>query len=262
MKFLWSRINKRWLFWAIIIGIIINLLQFLPLNLILSIYPEDSPYTRWLGIDPFTIFPKIFYLLLPLIASLPASILLKEDLNSGLLFKIKLQRPIRKVICSYASLAFCMGAIVIAIPLIINFLSWFMIVPNIKPDNLINYNIRVASFNTMFVALYYSHPFVHALIAICFASFWGGLFAMQVTSTSIWIKNQFVAVCSGLILQILIFLLNSVFYLPDFVSYSPIDFLRESAPSNVSLGVTISVTLTMIIFCIVMFLIDEKRLTS
>ncbi|MFK5261403.1 hypothetical protein ACI3PM_18000, partial [Lactiplantibacillus plantarum] len=52
----------------------------------------------------------------------------------------------------------------------------------------------------------------------------------------------FVALSTGLIVQIAILMLNSLLMLPDLVSFSPADFLHEMAPNtNISLPVTGSI---------------------
>ncbi|CAM3136441.1 hypothetical protein SAMN04487792_1397 [Lactobacillus bombicola] len=154
MNVLWSRLAKRWLILAIIIALIISFLQFVTLT---KIPIEDSPYTRWLSIDSFNFAPIVFFILLPIFSSLPASIMLKEDYDSGLLYKWKLQKSIKQVLFDYIKIAFITGFIVTALALSANLFSWFMILPNIKPDNLLNKNILVINFNTLFVSLYYTH---------------------------------------------------------------------------------------------------------
>ncbi|MCO6527220.1 MAG: hypothetical protein J6565_00140 [Lactobacillus sp.] len=260
MNVLWSRLAKRWLILAIIIALIISFLQFVTLT---KIPIEDSPYTRWLSIDSFNFAPIVFFILLPIFSSLPASIMLKEDYDSGLLYKWKLQKSIKQVLFDYIKIAFITGFIVTALALSANLFSWFMILPNIKPDNLLNKNILVINFNTLFVSLYYTHPFIHAILSIIFAAFWSGLFAVFVTVTSLWVKNKFAAACSGLVLQIVLLLFNNLFKLPNLVSYAPADFLHETAPTtNISLPVTMIVTLLLMIYCGVMFYIDQKKLIN
>ena len=219
--------------------------------------PMDSPYTRWLSIDPFNFSPIIFFILLPLIASIPAASLLKEDADSGLLAKVKLCFPVQKVIRSYVGLAFLTGFILVALVLSLNLLFYFMMLPNIRPDNLLNSNILLTNQNTLFVSLYYANP----LISILFASFWGGLFAVFVMVTSLWIKHVFVALSTGLIVQIAILMLNSLIMLPDLVSFSPADFLHEMAPNtNISLPFTGLATLMLLTYCLAFARIGVKRL--
>ena len=151
----------------------------------------------------------------------------------------------------------------LSIALLINFLFYFTIFPNIRPDNLLNRNILLINQNTMLVGLYYAHPLLHAAISILFASLWGGLFSVFVMVTSVWIKNSFVALSTGLCVQILVLMLNSFLTLPSLASYSPADFLHELSPNaNINLTVTGIVTLLMIIYCISLAQIGEKRLVS
>ena len=259
MSFQWLRLPRKRLLLAMSVAFAISALQMI--QVLGPIPPMDSPYTRWLSIDPFNFSPIIFFILLPLIASIPAASLLKEDADSGLLAKVKLCFPVQKVIRSYVGLAFLTGFILVALVLALNLLFYFMMLPNIRPDNLLNSNILLTNQNTLFVSLYYANPLLHALISILFASFWGGLFAVFVMVTSLWIKHVFVALSTGLIVQIAILMLNSLLMLPDLVSFSPADFLHEMAPNtNISLPVTGLATLTLLTYCLVFARIGVKRL--
>lgn len=115
----------------------------------------------------------------------------------------------------------------------------------------------------MLVGLYYAHPLLHAAISILFASLWGGLFSVFVMVTSVWIKNSFVALSIGLVVQVAILMLNHLVGLPNLVSFSPADFLHELSPdANVSLTVTGIVTMLMLIYCAALAQIGEKHLVS
>ena len=260
MKFLWSRLNKLWLFLALVIGISISFLQCI-VSATKNIPATNSPYTMWISIDGFTFVPTIFFILLPLIASLPASTLLKEDFTNGYFYKLKMGKSIKQILATYLGIAFMTGFIVIAVPLLFNFLSWFMILPNIKPDNLLNINIGARNFTMLFVSLYYSHPFIHAILSIMFSSFWGGLFSVFAMVTSLWIKNKFAAMCTGLVLQIVLLLMNATIHLPYFISYSPADFLRE-LPGTANIYVVVFMTAILLLYCMIMFHLDEKRLAE
>lgn len=258
MAFLWLRLPKKRVVLAVVIALSICALQMI--QLLKPIPAGNSPYTRWLSIDPFSFLPIIFFILLPLIASIPAGTLLKNDVDSGLFAKVKLQSPLQKVMWSYIGIAFLTGFAIIALALLLNLAFYFTVLPNIKPDNLLNSNILLINQNTMLVSLYYAHPLLHAAISILFTSTWAGLFSVFVTVTAIWIKNAFVAMSLGLVVQIVVLMLNSFIKLPNSVSYSPADFLHEMAPTNVSLAVTGIVTLLMLIYCIVFSQIGVKHL--
>jgi len=260
MKFLWSRLNKSWLLLALFVGLSLSFLQII--NGVSRVTPFDSPYTKWLGIDPFTFLPIVFFILLPLIASIPASVLLKDDFTNGLFYKLKMEKSVKHILYEYVNFSFIAGFFVIAVSLLVNFITWFMILLNIRPDNLLNKNIAALNLDVLFVSLYYAHPFIHGILSILFASAWSGIFSVIVTVSSLWLKNRFVAMCSGLILQIGVMLINKILPLANFISYSPADFLREEANSNVSLLVVGIVTMIAVLYCMIMFHLDEKRLVE
>ncbi|NVY96760.1 hypothetical protein HU830_06275 [Lactobacillus sp. DCY120] len=255
---MWLRLPKKSLFLAIILGLVLAGCQLLQLrNPIPAI---ESPYTRWLAVDPFNFSPIIFFLLLPLIASLPAGILLKADHDRGLLNQLRLHWSQRKILVNYFSLAFITGFLVILLPLVLNFITYFLFLPNIQPDNLLNINILLTNLTTMFAPYYYSHAFFHAFFYLLFASLWGGLFAVFVSGLSLWIKNRFVAFSASLIVQIAVFVLNNLIRLPNLVSYSPADFLHELSPmTNVSLEASFSATLIMLVCCGILFWKGGRR---
>ena len=158
MSLLWSRLNKRWFVAAIAVGMAVGLGQII-VNCYTGMANIDSPYTRWLSINTDSSATTIFFILLPFLASIPAGNMLKEDLDSGLFNKFKLQVPVARLIMQYAAMAFMTGFVTIMIPLLLNLLGYLLILPNFKPDNLLNINIGVFNFNTMLVSLYYSASF-------------------------------------------------------------------------------------------------------
>ena len=241
MKYILSRLPKRQIYLSLLIGIAISLSQFINMSRIDSL---DSPYTRWLGVDSFGYSAILFYLLLPIIAAIPAAVLLKKDINSGFIYKLRHTYSRNKIFLLYTGVSFITGMIVTAVPLLLNLFIWFMLAPNNLPDNLLNINVLIFNKNTLLVSLYYSHPLLHSFLAIIFASLWGGIFALFSMGVSLKVKNIFVGLSSSLILQIIILVLNTIVKLPNYVSYSPSDFLHQTSPSSsVNGGVTLLMTI-------------------
>lgn len=240
MAFFKARLSKKMILLALSIGFLISICHlaqvFLNPMTRDNIFAE-SPYTKWISIDPFSFTSVSLFILIPLIASIPAATLLRQDINNHFFKQLTIRKALPTILKQYALTAFLTGALTIAIILLANFLSLFLILPNVKPDDIINNNLLITSRNTLLVALYYQHPFVHALLSIVVTSLWGGLFALFTFAASLLIKNNFVALCSSLFLQIILFILNSFIRLPNQISLSPMDFLRESASANINLAV-------------------------
>lgn len=263
MRFYVNRINKSSIVLALGIGVLIIIFQIIqtitPALLENNVF-QDSPYTKWIGIDPFNMASTLFFMVIPLLATIPASNLLRQDLNSGFFYQIKIRRNLRNILFGYGSLAFVMGFLVILLPLLINLLIYFMLLPNVQPDNLLNNNLLVFNQNTLLVTLYYQHPFVHATLSILFASFWGGLFATFTVGISMWIKNSFVVLAAGFFVEITLLILNAFLRLPGMLSYVPSDFIKEtSTASNINMTVAIGMTIFGVIISGVLFSIGKRK---
>lgn len=257
MKFILNRISKKWILFSLILSIGLSLVQIV---FSAPIIKEDTVYTKWLGIDPFSFVAIIFYIVLPLIASIPAATLLKQDRDSGLIAKLQLVWSNQKIVFVYAIIAFITGFIVIFAGLLVNLLGWFLLVPNIKPDNLINVNILIVKQNTLFVDLYYLHPLLYTLLSIIWASIWGGVFAVFTMGISFFIKNLFAALCGGLMLQIFLMILNKIIALPNLISYSPVDLAQlSSSTANLDLKITLIIFILISVINLILLMIGEKK---
>lgn len=260
MNFVLNRISKKWILISLLLGILISIMQII---FSLPVVKEDTVYTKWLEIDPFSFVTIIFYIILPFLASIPAATIFKQDHDNGFLAKLQLTWSNKKIVLNYAFIAFIIGFLVIFLSLITNLLGWFLLVPNIKPDNLINNNLLIISQNTLFVNLYYLHPLLYALLSILWAAIWGGLFSMFTMGASLFIKNLFAALSAGLMLQIFLLIMNKIFILPNLVSYSPVDLAQlSSATANLDLNVTIEVLIVISVIDLILLKVGEKKLVD
>ncbi len=261
-NYLKHRIIKRSVLISLIIGAILSGLQIIqgliPIVKYGNIFLE-SPYTRWLSIDPFTFGPIMFFILLPLMASIPAATILKEDLTSGLLLQIKTRIGLNRLLLGYGLAALIGGFLVVAIPLLTNFLTYFLFLPNIRPDFLINENLMIIHENTMFVDLFYSHPLIHGLLSILFTSLWGGLFSVLTTSISLWIKSKFLMLFSSMIFQTFLLIGNLFIKLPHQISYVPFDFLKETASSPIDIRIVILTTVIVSFTTFLLLIIGRNK---
>lgn len=252
-SFLKERIPKNTLIFSIILGLLISLIQIY--QQVHGYSPQDnvfgdSPYTLWLSVDPFNFSPMVFFILVPLLASISTATLLRSDINNRFIIQLKIRRKISQIVKSYALLSFFTGFIAIIVPLLINFSLMFLFFPNINPDPLINSNLAVMNQNTLFVSMYYTHPFIHAILSIIFASFWGGLFALFTFVSTFFIKNVFVGLCSSFFLQIFLLILNFILKLPNDVSYVPMNFIRVTNSANVNIFVVLISSILMFFYCL------------
>ncbi|VDG19046.1 hypothetical protein [Lactobacillus paraplantarum] [Lactiplantibacillus mudanjiangensis] len=246
MKLILQRIDYRivtlYFFIALILPIV-QVIQSLNRRLLVSNTFFDSPYTKWIGIDSFHFSSTAFYLILPLLAALPVSTLIRKDLESGFLAQLQLRLSVKSVFKSYLFVTALLGAAIIVIPLLVNFLLYFLLIPNIHPDNLLNSNILVINRNTLLVGLFFQHPFMHVLLSIIFAGFWGAMFAIFCLGWSLLINNRFVAMTAGFVLQLAILLVHGMTDLS--VTFVPMYFVTETSQNDIQLWVVLLMTMLM-----------------
>lgn len=255
------RISKKSILFALTLSSLLVIVQIFK-NLKYFIFPIhffESPYTRWFSIDPFSFSSVVFFIILPIIASIPASSILKEDIISGLINKVLHNHSIPKIISIYSLTSFVLGFVVIAIPLLTNLLFYFTIFPNIKPNAILNENLLIISQNTQLAETYFNHPLFHALIFIFFAAFWGGLFAALNCILSLYFKNKLLSIFAAQFLQLLILALNLFIKLPNIVSYSPADFVKETASANVDVLVSLTVSFVFVFLTITLGIIGRYK---
>lgn len=224
---------------------IIQIFQSLNKRLLVSNTFFDSPYTKWIGIDSFHFSATAFYLLLPLLAALPVSTLIRKDLEIGFFAQLQVRIGMRAVFKSYFWCAVTMGAVIVMIPLLINLAGYFLLLPDSHPDHLLNNNILVINRNTLLVSLYYQHPLMHALLSILFAGFWGSLFSVFCLGWSLLISNRFVALTMGFILQLGMILFQGMTDLA--ATFVPMYFVTETSQNDLQVGLVILITSIMIV---------------
>lgn len=247
MGMVWRRLNKRFVGLMFVGPVILVLIQ-----LFQGLYgrvgggPDpffNSPFTLWLGIDPFGEVSQGYFFILPLFAALPAATLLQRDRQTGFLMQLRTRLPQRQILVGYLGWSAVLGGLAVAGPLLLNLTGYLLMLPSLRPDNLLHSNLGLFSFNTIAIGFYYAHPLVHALLAISVAFLWGSLFALLVTTVGFFTDYRFVAVSVGMVLQIGLLLVQPV--IGQDSSLSPAQFLKEASAADVTWQVVLMMTVAM-----------------
>ncbi|MFC6295382.1 hypothetical protein ACFQH1_09230 [Lactiplantibacillus daoliensis] len=263
MSHIWYRFDKKSIAIAMLIAMILPAIQFYQRLTIAARVDNrfwDSPFTLWMGVDNFSFSTVTYYLLVPLIAALPVATVVRRDLDNGFLTQLRIKGTLKVVLRSYLTWSFILGGLVVAVPLLINLISLALVYPSVFPDNLLNQNILVINRDTLLVSLYYNHPWLHSFLSLLVVFFWGGLFAMFTTTMSLLLKNRFLALSSGLLLQLFLMLIQEFGILK--ASIAPIDFIKQSASSNIDLVITLEVTLAIVIVILILWQRGVTRIVN
>ncbi|MCI5760525.1 MAG: hypothetical protein MR218_10825 [Eubacterium sp.] len=171
----------------------------------LLLYPLLEPYyASFYNIMMDLMNPEgyVYYLLLPVIATMPFSASFYLDRRSG--YKMQVcQRTSQSQYLNAKYLAcFLSGGAAVAIPLVVNYLFALMILPNIMPSAAMGTNTLSAQI--LFSNVYFIRPELYLLLYLAIDFLMGGLYACFGLFLSFFIRNAFVIWSAGFLIQLLI----------------------------------------------------------
>lgn len=190
---------------AVLIGFIIVVIQTTDstliyannLTLIEGLYPQ-SVFNSYIGLSLSSVWPYVFYMIFPLIASLPYASSYLSDVKSGYVKTIFIKT--KKVYYFSAKLfaVFLSGGTAVLLPLLFNLWMTALCVPSVIPDISTGF---FAIFGDCFAAdLYYTHPFIYILIYDLIIFVTSGVLACTALAFSHFIKYKYVVTLSPFLL--------------------------------------------------------------
>ena len=205
-------------------------------------YPDENPwlavstlYRYWICDDGTSVAPDIFYVLLPLTASLTFGWSYSYESRSGYVRNVLTRtKSIYYFISKYIAV-FLAGSMTALIPLILNVITVGSFIPAVKPDAYYSYGyIRLAG--TMFSRLYFTHPVLYLAAMIIQSSIFAGLFSLMSLTLSFFIKNRFAVTTVPFMLLLAANYLTGMFMenLSSIGELSPLKFLH-AATGNIIL---------------------------
>lgn len=147
-------------------------------------------FNKWIGQDYVAMATSLFYLLLPILAVLPYAWSYYSERKSGYMKQIITREHRSTYFVSKYIVTFISGAIVILIPMMLNFMLVSAFIPAASPD--VNYQIYYSMpVGSMGSELFYEHPYLFVLFRLLLAGLFAGLTAGCVIALSFFIRNRF-----------------------------------------------------------------------
>lgn len=197
-----------------------------------GLYYPLTVFYGWIGANTITWQQYLYFLLFPLLASLPYGVSLFEDRKNGFIKNILTKCRKRDYYRAKYISVFLTGGFVVVIPLIFNLLVCMMFLPTICPEITTN-NYSVTS-QTMFASIFYSYPLLYLSIYLVIDFIFGGLLATISLLVCDMTEYKFVVEAAPLFVYIFIF---SLFDLLGRYELCPLYFLNPSFPRSSTIGV-------------------------
>lgn len=194
-------INKLFIF-AVLAGSIITIshviFNVIPMTEFLDDYLNyDKPmmdvhgvFNKWIGGQSFTMQPFLYYLLLPILVTIPFADSFFTDKKSCYIDNIFIRTNKKNYYFSKLIAVFFSAGIVILIPLLINLMLTAMILPSINPQ--ISGGTFPIVANSMWAELFYTHPYIYVFGYLLIDFIFAGLIASISLVVSFWAEHRFI----------------------------------------------------------------------
>ena len=191
--FYYRMMRKKSMYTAFAAGIVLSVLYIVTNVLPYADYRyHQSPYTLWIGSFNSSVFAELFFLLMPILAAMPAADIYLTDRKSGYLDNIVSRGRKKSYFCCLFITNYAAGAMCFIIPAVINIICSFCILPDIHPDIIVNESSVVTMYGTetLFPELYYTHPLAHMALYLVTGSVIAGMYASLALASGFFIKNS------------------------------------------------------------------------
>lgn len=181
-----------------------------------------SLYNRWIGQEWVSVASSLFFLLCPLITTIPYSWSYCFEKKSGYINNIYIRANRRRYVNVKYIVTFVSGALCTLIPVVVNVVIVSAFVPAVKPDIFydIYYNMPVSNVLSQF---FYTAPLFCLLLKVMIISLFSGCYAVMGQATGFIIRNKYVAVLLPFVFMMLFNYVANVF--SPITELSPIQYL-------------------------------------
>lgn len=198
-------------------------------------YPE-SLFNTWMGGTPYSLWPTLYFFLLPLLVCLPHADSLYADVKGGLAANVVVRAGAAPYFQAKALAVFLTAGAVGVLPQLANLLGTALLVPVLKPEP------AAGTFfvgpDAMLADVFYSMPWLYIafFLVLCFAVC--GIVACSCLAFAYAMSNRFmVLVAPFLVSAIAFFALSSV----GLAGYSPMNLVNPAQAYAVGLPAVVAV---------------------
>lgn len=244
---------------SLIVGAVISVLHgltdVLPLVKWLDEWKGDpfsaphSAYRHWIGMDLSTVWPVLLFMVLPLLAALPAAENHWRDKNSGYWNQIRLRCEIWQDKLAKAGAVFVSAFLVTVFPLMMDFLLTSAVLPCIAPEPASG--MYAITDRSMFGAWFYQVPAFYIGGYILFDGIFIAAWTTLALTLSRWLNQGFQVLMAPFLLYLMIYFIG---IWSDTSSIAPMAFLLPFQPvANIPPGMPYEILAGLLVLLLVCY---------
>jgi len=185
-------------------------------------------YSLWIGGNVSTMPSYLFFLIIPLLASLPYGDSFFTDVKGGYIQNVCIRSNRKDYYRAKYVSAFISGGSAVSIPLVLNFFLCALLLPALRPEVASGTNAIHES--STFPYLYFSMPLLYVAVYVLIIFLFSGLFSALSLLSSYYVGYRFLVLISPFIVYLF---LMSLFGLLTMENWQPNNFLHPAYYGNV-----------------------------
>ena len=244
---------------SLIVGAAISVLHYLtdvlPLVKWLDEWKGDpfaaphSAYRHWIGMDLSTVWPVLLFMILPLLAALPAAENHWWDQNSGYWNQIRLRCPIWQDKLAKTGAVLVSAFLVTVFPLMVDFLLTSSVLPCIAPEPASG--MYAITDRSMFGAWFYRAPTLYIAGYILFDGVFIAAWTTLALTFSRWLNQRFQVLLAPFLLYLIIYFIG---IWSDMYGIAPMAFLLPFQPvANMPPGIPCAILAGLLVLLLVCY---------
>ena len=209
-------------------------------------FPILSPHSAvetWMAGSPSNLEGFIFFLILPILASLPFGTSYFEDCKEGVIKNIYMRTKREDYLKAKYAAAFLSGGIAVLVPLIFNLMCSLVLLPNLAPLSTMGDNILTPLM--LFYKIFFAHPMIYTTFFLVVQFLMAGIWACVCLSVSFLSDYKIVVLIFPFFVQLILHVICTI---TNHIDYSSVYWVQPGHGivawwiPVVSMGIGIPVT--------------------
>lgn len=257
--------HNKYLLFALIIGFaisvwqtvehVIPLLQYQTTDIaMLKGAMPHTVFNKWMGGHSYFLQTTLYYIIVPLLATIPFGASFYQDRRSGYLKNIFTRTDKKKYYRSKYTAVFLSGGFVGVAPLLFNFLTTALLLPLIYPE--VTAGTFVVHEQELFATLYYTNPYLYLLFYLVMDFVFFGILATIALAVGQYVNNYFVVLLTPFLFYVLFMFLSTML---GFGMLNMTAFLQPAAGSRTTLWAICIEAVVLAVIAGVLFFIKRKE---
>ncbi len=213
--------------------------------------PMFSPgmlFAYWIGGNASKVQSFLFYLLIPILATIPFADSFFLDRKTGFIKNVLVRGQKKYYFLSKFIATFLAGGSAVLIPLVLSLALTAMVFPAMDPEA--STYVFAINASSLWGSLFYTHPFIYVFLYLIITFIFCGFLATTALVMGFFAENRFVVIVTPFLLYLFTF---SVFSLFGADRFEPINFLSPSFGGS-SLSIILGETLLLGLVTLILFI--------